>query len=283
MNRKLGKGLRILGLLLLAAFMVWTCLLLSTYMYRANLYPKLDIRFNGGWGVPHLCEWYAPATNGAPRTVVTCYWDGSRLAQCYLSKGSRIENYHTSEGAELARALMNLGSLEWKRGDDSPVNADSGYVSIQSWWSSPQTSGTDRASYPLDKMPPALAELKKAVDVCLQELPTAEFHHSYIRFRPVPPSQDMAAVIAMPETHGSGFDYHFLQRDVLKYKWGSKALIPIDKGVNPFRCIWRRYRPGNSVTLRYTGYKRDYYCRVDVYEGNATGTRPKPGEKEVFQ
>jgi hypothetical protein len=208
-------------------------------------------------------------TNGAPGPVVVCSQEDKASIQCYRIRGARVETYHVTEQSGLKRAMSIVEDQLWHQGET--INTNAGYVAFTHRWVgmglSGFTSSVVTVSYPLDRQPAVIRDLRSAVDACLVDASTAEFHHSYLRLHAVAAPGSGDVLVRMEDAGWPARKRsRFRQRDVLWfYGWGCAFLIPIDKGVDPFECIGHDYRPGSAVTLK----SGDFYRRAEVYAGNA--------------
>jgi hypothetical protein len=282
MNRKLKTGLKILFSLVSAAVECLTGRIVSYVL--AEREPRVDYCLCGGGSGETLFEWHDPVTNGAPGPVVVCSWEYRAAIQCYRIRGTRIEAYHMSEQSGLKQAISDVEDQLWNQGE--AINTNAGYVAFTHRWvgmlPSGFTSSVVTVSYPLDRQPAAIRDVRSAVDACLTDASTAEFHHSYLRLHAVAAPGGGDVLVRMDDLGWSiRKRSRFKQRDVLWWYGRRTAfLVPVDKGVDPFRCIGRDYRPGSAVTLIYSVESQqgqeDSYLRAEVYAGNAVtgdGTR----------
>jgi hypothetical protein len=268
MYRKLKTGLKIFFALVSAAVVCLTGWNVSYVLVERE--PHVDLRLRGGGSGETLFEWHDPVTNGAPGPVVVCSWAYRAAIQCYRMRGICVEAYHVTEQSGLNQAISDVMVRPWNQGGEA-VNTNAGYVSFTHRWFgmglSGFTSSVVTVSYPLDRQPAAIRDVRSAVDACLTDASTAEFHHSYLRLHAVAAPCGGDVLVRMDDIGWSiRKRSRFKQRDVLWwYGWRTALLVPVDKGVDPFKSIGCDYRPGSAVTLKY----RDSYRRAEVYAGNA--------------
>jgi len=143
-----------------------------------------------------------------------------------------------------------------------------GYVSMTTWWDPWSWGGT---AYPLDEAPPAFTVLRSVFEQCMADPATREYHTTYIRGYPIPPPENSDYIpVFEAGLRGSR------QRDIVQFLPSlGGVLIPIQKGINPFRKFNASYVPGNSLIINYRneGNDRvlylhgDNFVRVQVYGG----------------
>jgi hypothetical protein len=259
-----------------------------------------------------LCEWHIPETNGISGAVEVCYWANAAPIQCYRIEGDRVTDYHLIEDGDFFWAIQEISgqqSQPWSpiklqkiSPDISLWDVDAaqrfrdrrlrlctaeeieskvrpfetkglGYISVMSWTS-------DRvqtfAVYPLDTPPAEFKEFRDVFEKYMNDPSTCENHFSYLRAYSVPPPDKQGHVFVFnadqwPRTFGSR------QRDVLNFITAMKdALIPVNKGVDPFRKFGIPYTPGSSLTINYRSsgsdnfrYRNgDNFLRIKIYDGN---------------
>ena len=246
---------------------------------------------------------------GLPATQ--CYRiEGNRVTDYHFDVGDRLGNeiykisepkYWVGESARKNKSDMVPGEFDlcweetWRphamrelNTMTQPFEAEGkGYVAVLAWESIPlgpkaMDAGcvsTDRctvAVYPLDKVSPAVNALRDAIKVFMADPSTRQHHAAYIRGYPVlSPEQpdNIHTLEGEKRTRGT----RVRQRDVLQFIPNmNRMLIPIEKGINPFKAFKTPYIPGSSLMLNYK-YQGLYECcylngdnfwRVEVYGGN---------------
>jgi len=289
MNRKLKTGLKILGGLALAVGAVYTWVFVSYILDERE--PWLDWRFRTGGDMHYLFEWHEPATDGVPGSVVVYNKANRDDAQCYKIQGARILAYHVPKCDELGLAISEsrLTYWDWEKegkatsgwSEGKAVNPDDGYVLFEYKWAGTpySTSGVFTVTYPLDQQPEALQRVKNAIDACLKDDSSAEFHPSYVRVRRLEqPPDDSSDVISIDDATRPR-----KQRNILyNMRRLNSLLVSIDEGVDPFKCVNRAYHPRAVVTLRRVGseWRKDAYFRVEAYAGNARNENTRKKRKD---
>jgi len=250
-----------------------------------------------------LCEWHYPAANGVPGYVEVCSHGGYFVTQCYRIEGDRVTDFHTEVDSSLERNISKVAALMRWRSDLNlpqheksldlyyqtekqfshasreieelvrPFKADGlGYVLVLSW-KTPHIWAV--AVYPLDKASPAVNELRDAFEIRMANPSGLEYHASYVRGYPVfsPEQPDNIPVLTAGKTPES---FRSKQHDLLLFIPSmGRMLIPINKGIDPFKAFGVPFIPGNSVMLNYKSEENDglwylngdNFWRVEVYAG----------------
>lgn len=164
--------------------------------------------------------------------------------------------------------LGHITVLTWEWTPLGPNLLDAGCIS------------TDRCAvvvYPLNEASPAVNALRDAVKDYMADPSTREYHAFYVRGYPVlSPDQPNSAPVL--EGGKTCWNFQWRQRDVLRFiPYMDRALIPIEKGVNPFKEFKIPFVHGSSLMLNYKSQEEDWrwylhgdnFWRVEVYEGNS--------------
>jgi hypothetical protein len=264
-----GKKVWILGTVGCAAFLIWAWTIIVLGIRESNS-PGFDPHFFYlGTYMELLCEWHFPATNGVPESSVTCCWsEKNAFVQCCQIEGGTVRRYFFSENKELHDACRAVFERVGNQEGGADV-AGAGVVSVR-WWPG-QWNDPRGMAYPLNGAPPEIERVWRSVRAAMVDTSAGEWQGSYLRFRSVSTSApvDSAQVIDVAGFCGSAWNFGLKKRDVLRFLWWSDILIPIDKGVDPFKCINQDYHPGRSLTLNYRFQGKDCFRQVDVFAGKA--------------
>jgi len=134
------------------------------------------------------------------------------------------------------------------------------------------------AFYPLDQASPAVNALRDAVKEFMDDPSTRWCYADYVYVRGYPVLSPEHPNRIPVRKGGKTPDYEFRasQHDLLEFiPCMERELIPIKKGVNPFKGLKTPFAPGNSVTLNYRFKGKDNiwylngdnFWRVEVYGG----------------
>jgi len=144
-----------------------------------------------------------------------------------------------------------------------------GYVSMTTWVLPRRT--WEAAAYPFDEAPPEFKALRDVFEQCMADPSEREYHTSYVRGYPVPTPEKPSRTPVF-----DAWRYGFKQRDVVQFLPSmGRVLVPIEKGVNPFRKFRVPYAPGNSLVVNYRNENEDTvlflhgdnFWRIQVYGG----------------
>jgi hypothetical protein len=292
MNRKWKTGLKVFVAAAVVSFLGWARSLIIRHDLERRAPEVEDAAFASTDSSEVICEWRFPETNGTPASSVIFYSPASRSpVRCCRIEGDRVVQYHVSGEHSFYEITDDVqgGGKNWKS-ETVPTNI--AHVSVQSqMWENelnpvpldPATSSHPKwtpvfrkrkAVFTIAGAPPEIHALWEAVSACLNDAGSAQRHSSFLRFQSVtnPPSELSPLVIDVPSFCGSGWMFHFKQRDVLRFFWWKDNLIPIAQGIDPFICINQKYSPGSSLILEYRYLGKSTFRRVDVYAGNAEST-----------
>jgi len=194
--------------------------------------------------------WVSPFTVQSPRHVPKMTYDSD-----------------DNEGTILSCIISNMVS-QMRLYETNNV----GYVSMIRWHIPDAWEAT---AYPLDEAPPVFKALREVFEECMADLSGCEYHTSYIRGYPIPPPEKPHRVPVL-DARKTSQDFGARQRDVVQFLMEmSRVLIPIEKGVNPFRKFWVPYAPGKSLVVNYRNENEDTvlflhgdnFWRIQVYGG----------------
>ena len=147
-----------------------------------------------------------------------------------------------------------------------------GYVSVMTWGSFRSWSAN---AYPMDQVPPELTALRNVFEQYMADPSTREYHTTYIRGYPIPPPENPDRIPVL-DARKTSENFGGRQRDVVQFLMElGRILIPIEKGINPFKKFETPYAPGNSLIINYRNEDNDRvlylhgdnFWRVQVYGG----------------